>query len=206
MQEKDGEGNRDIPNKMRNESVIFQFLIGVEGAGHHLHRSLYLCSPAKESLALYEIDQDIDYLSVALWDKRNRSNEIWSAPCASAQNNRNLWWKDESVMADSHKLFAQLVSSLKNIRRKVVFGQARGNNSRLHQMPRPLFIPINSGTAGNTKFIRPHLAPLMSYPMLGGPWYVHVSIDYVKNLSNCSASFLMQTFFLLQSTPSVPKY
>ena len=201
-QEKDREGNLVIPNKI-NESVIFQFLIGVEGAGHHLHRSLYVSSPAKQMLAHYDIEEDIDYLSMALWDKRNRSNGIWSAPCSSAQNNGDKWWKDESILADSHKLFAQLVLSLKNIQKKVV--QVQGDNSRLHQMPRPLFIPINSGAAGNRKFTRPHLAPMMSYPMGVGPWYVLCLKTRISPTILFGFSYL-QSFSLLQSTPSIPKY
>ena len=157
----------------RSTRIAFQFLIGVEGTGHHLHRSMYLSSPVGEWLISNNIDEDIVNLSLALWDRGNTSGGIWSAPCSNANTDEADWWKVEEGGPEGAILFDTLVERLQVVEKKIEESLANDPSS-LFSVEEPIVVAINGGVAGegvagNAKVER-RVSPYMSYPMLGGPW------------------------------------
>ena len=153
-----------------NKKVTFQFLLGVEGTGHHLHRTMYLSSPVGEWLASKGVDEDIVHLSVALWDRGNPSAGIWSAPCSNADKGDGEWWKAEEGVPEGDVLFSSLVDRLRTVEKHIEeLLERESDSSSFSRSEQPLVVAINGGVAGNAKGER-RVSPYMSYPMLGGPW------------------------------------
>ena len=158
-----------MPPKERSASnkVTFQFLLGVEGTGHHLHRTMYLSSPVGEWLISKGIDRDVVNLSVALWDRANPSDGIWSAPCSNADQHGE-WWKAEEGLPEGDVLFSNVVDSLRAVEKHIEETLASDPSFFSHS-EQSLVVAVNGGVAGNAKGER-RVSPYMSYPMLGGPW------------------------------------
>ena len=140
--------------------VIFQFLVGLEGTGHHLHQKLYKGSPAHKRLKAYGLLDDVSSLLKSLWNRENPSEGLWSATCALADEDESKWWKQENDSTDGERLFNNLVGHLKSLEAK-----ARGSVEGDETMgAEELVIAVNSGSIYNQK-----AAPFLSYPLLHGP-------------------------------------
>ena len=153
----------------KTKKIKFQFLIGVEGTGHHLHRTMYLSSPVGEWLTSRGVDEDIVNLSVALWDRSDPSAGIWSAPCSNADKGEGEWWKAEEGVPEGDVLFNSLVDRLRAVENYIEELLESESNPFSSRSEQPLVVAINGGVAGNAKGER-RVSPYMSYPMLGGPW------------------------------------
>lgn len=64
------------------KDVIFQFLIGTKGTGHHMHEILFDASPLRKTINSYGISEEMKDLMRALYNKEDMVKGIWSAPCA----------------------------------------------------------------------------------------------------------------------------
>ena len=151
-----------------SKKVTFQFLLGVEGTGHHLHRTMYLSSPVGEWLTSRGVDEDIVNLSLALWDRSDPSAGIWSAPCSNADKGEGEWWKAEEGVPEGDVLFNSLVDRLRTVENHIE-GLLESDPTSFSYSEQPLVVAVNGGVAGNAKGER-RVSPYMSYPMLGGPW------------------------------------
>ena len=64
--------------------IVFQFLVGVEGTGHHLYQKLYQNSPAYRRLEKYDLLDDVLELRMSLYNKKFPNRGLWSAICGGA--------------------------------------------------------------------------------------------------------------------------
>ncbi len=144
--------------------IVFQFLVGLEGTGHHLHQQLYKGSPAHKRLKAYGLLDDISDLLKLLWNREDPSKGLWSATCALAneEEEEGKWWKQENENIDGDKIFNNLVGHLKSLEAK-----ARNSVERDTSIMSPeekLVIAVNSGSIFNQE-----VAPFLSYPLQSGP-------------------------------------
>eukprot|EP00562_Extubocellulus_spinifer_P017243 CAMPEP_0178609718 /NCGR_PEP_ID=MMETSP0697-20121206/38789_1 /TAXON_ID=265572 /ORGANISM="Extubocellulus spinifer, Strain CCMP396" /LENGTH=1413 /DNA_ID=CAMNT_0020248299 /DNA_START=166 /DNA_END=4403 /DNA_ORIENTATION=- len=140
--------------------IVFQFLVGLEGTGHHLHQKLYKGSPAHKRLKSYGLLDDISDLLKSLWNRESPSEGLWSATCAMS-NEEKLWWKQENEGTDGEKLFNNLVGHLKSLDAK---SRSKVEADEAMQPGDDLVIAVNSGSIYNQE-----AAPFLSYPLLHGP-------------------------------------
>jgi len=140
--------------------IVFQFLVGLEGTGHHLHQKLYKGSPAHKRLKSYGLLDDISDLLKSLWNRESPSEGLWSATCAMS-NEEKLWWKQENEGTDGEKLFNNLVGHLKSLDEK---SRSKVEADEAMQPGDDLVIAVNSGSIYNQE-----AAPFLSYPLLHGP-------------------------------------
>ena len=140
--------------------VVFQFLVGLEGTGHHLHQKLYKGSPAHKRLKAYGLLDDVSNLLKSLWNREKPTEGLWSATCALANEEEGKWWKQENESTDGERLFNNLVGHLKSLEAKAR-GSVEGDDTKKSE---DLVIAVNSGSIYNQE-----AAPFLSYPLLHGP-------------------------------------
>jgi len=143
--------------------IVFQFLVGLEGTGHHLHQQLYRGSPAHKRLKAYGLLDDINDLLKSLWNREKPSEGLWSATCALANEKaEGKWWKQENENTDGDKLFNNLVGHLKSLEAKAR-KSVEGDKSSM-SADESMVIAVNSGSVYNQE-----VAPFLSYPLQSGP-------------------------------------
>lgn len=151
----------NIPHNEKSP-IVFQFLMGVEGTGHHLHRDIYKQSPMHERLNNYGLEPDLMRLTLSLWNRKQPLDGLFSAMSATSENNEDEWWLQEDTDVDGERLFDNLVGHLKRIEHKAL----RGLQSDKTLPPgTDLVVAINSGSIGT----RNRVSPYLSYPLLFGP-------------------------------------
>jgi len=154
-----------------SERIAFQFVIGVEGTGHQLHRTMYQSSPVGKWLVSNKVGEDIVNLTLALWDEENKSGGIWSAPCSNADANEGDgdWWEIEEAGPEGDSLFDTLVERLQGVEKKIEEALANDRSSSF-PVEQPIVVAINAGVAGRgVAEVKRKIAPHMSYPMFRGP-------------------------------------
>ena len=157
-----GEEPETIARKNEKSPIVFQFLMGVEGTGHHLHRDIYKQSPMHKRLNNYGLEPDMMRLTLSLWNRKQPLDGLFSAMSAISENNKDEWWLEEDTDVDGERLFDNLVGHLKRIEHKA----RRGIQSDKTIAPgTDLVIAINSGSIGT----RNKVSPYLSYPLLFGP-------------------------------------
>lgn len=125
--------------------IVFQFLVGLEGTGHHLHQKLYKGSPAHKRLKAYDLLDDVNNLLKSLWNREKPSEGLWSATCALADEDESKWWKQENESTDGERLFKNLVGHLKSLEAKAR-GSVEGDETMSSE---DLVIAVNSGSIYN---------------------------------------------------------
>ena len=170
--------------------IVFQFLLGLEGTGHHLHQEFYMGSQAHRRLEKYGLVQNIAQLLRSLWNIREPSNGLWSATCAHSDEEK--WWKRENDDTNGEVLFSNLVGHLKSIEKKARIG-VEANNT----VPgdNDLVIAVNSGSVNETQ----EIPPFMSYPLREGVSHHFLLVCFMKC---CFALFTNGIYFASMSVMS----
>mmetsp|Transcript_23705 Transcript_23705/g.42758 ORF Transcript_23705/g.42758 Transcript_23705/m.42758 type:complete len:487 (-) Transcript_23705:268-1728(-) len=95
----------------------FVFLVGVEGAGHHMFQSIYKESPAMEQLEDWNIfPNDVERLHYALYHDVRTTGGLFSAPCPPTQE---AMARGAKMEPDGKDLLEYLVSILKDVNAKL---------------------------------------------------------------------------------------
>jgi len=155
--------------------VVFQFLVGLEGTGHHLHQNIYTKSDAHELVTDFGLLPDTKSLLLSIWNRKRPSEGLFSALSDISESDEGEWWKEDTDKIDGTKLFDRLVGNLKRVDRKA--RQKLKANQSL--MPgKDLVIAVNSGSTGAVN----EVSPFLSYPLLFGParslQYIDLDIIY----------------------------
>ena len=156
------QGDPEILAHDEKSPVVFQFLVGLEGTGHHFHRDIYKQSPMHERLNKYGIMPDLLRLTLSLWNRNQPLDGLFSAMTATSENNGDEWWLQENTEVDGERLFDNLVGHLKRIEHKALRGLQSDRN---FPPDTDLVVAINSGSIGTRNSVSPYL----SYPLLFGP-------------------------------------
>lgn len=155
------DGHKSIELDRRKDSpIVFQFLVGLEGTGHHLHRDLYKGSPAHKRLKKYGVLAESSKLLNLLWNKDEPSKGLWSSACAMVDSDPR-WWKVENNATDGDAMLYELVAHLREMEAKIR-REALADN--LFAKGEDLVVAVNSGSVYSQGS-----APFLSYPLLGGP-------------------------------------
>jgi len=147
----------------KKSPVVFQFLVGLEGTGHHLHQDIYKQSPMNERLNTYGLMPDLTRLTLSMWNRKEPLDALFSATTATSENNEDEWWLQEDADIDGGRLFDNLVDHLKRIEQKAL-GKIKTDKESL-PFGADLVVAFNSGSIGT----RNGVSPFLSYPLLFGP-------------------------------------
>jgi len=141
--EKKDEEPAELFSEIENEDIRtrFMFLLGTEGSGHHLFKSLYNKSPVKHFL--HKVGVTPEDISLILWNQQNKKQGLFSSVFAPSEN------------VDGDVIFRKLVNSLKAV-------DARIRSSSVLPPPAGWSVPMNSISKENNK------TGMMSYPNFGG--------------------------------------
>merc|ERR1740139_464503 len=84
--EKKDEEPAELFSEIENgdERTRFMFLLGTEGSGHHLFKSLYNKSPVKHFL--HKVGVTPEDVSLTLWNQQNKKQGLFSSVFAPSEN------------------------------------------------------------------------------------------------------------------------
>jgi len=135
--------------KTTNDQVVFQFLLGIEGSGHHLHQELFRISNLNKILKTYDgLHDDMANLGEMLWcdeDTACRHKGLWST------------FSQWEIPPKGKKLINDISNQLRAVSDKILRNRSERKIDGMNSTNEVLVIPINSS-----------FRIMFSYPMRNG--------------------------------------